>query len=507
MTRPLSLLLLPFLAPQCHGFSQPPMSRPQTTSPSRTIYHHMTSLHSTPPQGYISPPSPLEKCDETSAIRKIIDLDMSDNIDDVRRARSLARRDRLARWRDVAVRKEDEVRDSQDNTFLMAAYLPALLAYVSWEDVSHGLSWFLESYGAVKSADANQFRNTLLTPTITGVVVPVIAIALASLISTTVNVLRERQVNLRAYVNKEACELRLLRRAAFGMFGTRQHAGRRARALALMCGYVEQLITECHVGAVEGLEEMQLSGGISANELDRFAAMLHGVDGAAASRQGSVSMADDLIVSLNGHRSERVALLLSGFPVVHWGVLFVLCLNICIAYLLTSNQQVLQYLNSIQLRFLFGTIVGICSGTAALCWDLSDPFRGTFSIEGASTQLSDLRICLREDVRDALTENGEMSSSSRNFFRSMLGGPSISGEDQLSRHSGEDANNKDINPSSRYGLLSTVYFHLLTGPLGSNVRVIGDVVAVVGDPIGTKGAINSFLATVAMAEKGHIFTR
>ena len=119
-----------------------------------------------------------------------------------------------------------------------------------------------------------------------GVVVPVISIALATLVSTTVNVLRQRQVDLRAYVNKEACELRLLRRAVFGMYGTRQHAGRRARALALLCGYVEQLIKECNEGAIDELEERQLTGGISVNELDRLSSMLHGVDGAAAARQG-----------------------------------------------------------------------------------------------------------------------------------------------------------------------------------------------------------------------------
>lgn len=238
---------------------------------------------------------------------------------------------------------------------------------------------------------------------------------MATLTSTTINVLRERQVNLRAYVNKEACELRLLRRAVFGMFGTRQHSGRRARALALLSGYVEQLMKECDRGAVEELEEMQLTGGIATNELDRLSAMLHGVDGAAASRQGSVGAADDLIVSLNGHRSERVALLLSVFPVIHWGVLIGLSLSIIIAFLLTSNQQVLQYLNSFQLRFLFAMIVGVLSGTGILCLDLGDPFSGSFSIEGSGEQLADLRVCLREDVREALAENGEVPSSTRNL--------------------------------------------------------------------------------------------
>lgn len=157
-------------------------------------------------------------------------------------------------------------------------------------------------------------------------------------------------------------------------------------------------MSECEDGAVENLEEMQLSGGIADNELDRIAgefsylkpflifqptyihvhtsnlqivhdlAMLHGVDGAAASRQGSVAAADDLILSLNSHRSKRVALLLTDFPVLHWDILFGLNLSILISFLLTSNQSVSEYLSSFQLRFLFAVIVGVFSGTAILCW-------------------------------------------------------------------------------------------------------------------------------------------
>jgi hypothetical protein len=60
------------------------------------------------------------------------------------------------------------------------------------------------------------FVDNLLRSTIIGVVVPVISIALATLVSTTVNVLRQRQVDLRAFINEEAGELRFLRRAIFG---------------------------------------------------------------------------------------------------------------------------------------------------------------------------------------------------------------------------------------------------------------------------------------------------
>jgi len=416
-------------------------------------------------------------------------------------------RDALAKNRRAETEQEGEARDKQDQFFLLLAVAPSLLAFLSWEDVSRTLAILIDEYGAVRAVDGGQFAINLLRPTITGVVVPVISIALATLVSTTVNVLRERQVELRALINKESCELRLLRRAVFGMFGTRQHASRRARALALMCGYVEQLERESSVGAVDALEELQLSGGIAVNELDRLAEMMHGVDGAAASRQGSVGAADDLILSLNGHRSDRVAMLLSVFPVIHWGVLVALSLSICVTFLLNSNQQVLKYLNSVQLRALFAILVGVLSGTATLCLDLADPFRGSFSVTEASTQLEDLRLCLKKDVEEACAEAGEISSNLVHAI--LLGGSrdsSIKNSDLVSSrytpamelHTKKSdveeergisvVNSKSENGSGgsgddsgssprRYGLVSTVYFHLLTGPLGSNVRMLGDVIA------------------------------
>ena len=67
-------------------------------------------------------------------------------------------------------------------------------------------------------------------------------------------------------------------------------------------------------------------------------------------------------------------------------------------------------------------------------------------------------------------------------FRSILGGTDFSPPSEMARRkSSRDISDDevDLNPSSRYGygLLSTLYFHLLTGPLGGNVRLIGDAIA------------------------------
>lgn len=429
----------------------------------------------------------------------------------------------IARRRRAITDSEDLARDRQDKYLEVIAIVPCLLAFFFWDEISLFLSQYIDAHGVLGSTPDGgaAFAVNILRPTITGVLVPVISIALATLVSTTVNVLRERQVEIRALVNKEACDLRLLRRAIFGMFGTRQHAGRRARALTLLTAYVDQLNRECHPGAIESLEELELSGGIATNELDRLSAMMHGVDGAAVSRQGSVEVADDILSRLNAYRSDRVALLLTDFPDLHWIVLVALSVSIIVTFLLESNQLADQYLNSIQLRSLFALLVGVFSATATLCIDLDDPFTGSFSVVKASMQIGDLELCLQEDLREANAEAGEISGATRKFFRSFLGAPTeggaasncikmeilTRGEEGVAGTGSKqdsittvDASQEDDDTStvvedapppteqrgsrglnlgskshSRYGFLSTIYFHLLTSPMGASVRVLGDV--------------------------------
>lgn len=363
-----------------------------------------------------------------------------------------------AQRRRAVTEQEANVRQREDAVLLFLALSPAFVAFISWKQISLGMATLVDMYGAMgKAVDGNAFANQLLRPTITGVVVPVIAIALATLVSTTVNVLRDRQIQLRSLVNKEACDIRLLRRAILGMFGTKQHAGRRLRAFELLKGYARQISSECQNEARDNLKSLQVTGGIAVNELDRLSSILHGVDGAAASRQGSVDNANVIISRLNEYRSDRVALVLSVFPAIHWVVLIALSVFICITFLLESNQSVNQYLNSIQLRSLFAMLVGVFSATATLCYDLADPFTGSFSIETASTQLGDLQICLQEDLREARSECGAVAVTKR--AGSFL-------EEDSQRDNG-----------NRFGLFSTIYFHLLTGPFGSHIRAVGEATA------------------------------
>ena len=147
------------------------------------------------------------------------------------------RRLSLARRRRAIADEEDSARGREDLTFLVyGAVAPPLLAFAAWERISGALSGYLfDRYGALGADGAARFTDELLRPTITGVVVPVISIALATLVSTTVNVLRSQQVEIRALVNKEACDLRLLRRAIFGKIAVEVDTDRGGNRRNLRC--------------------------------------------------------------------------------------------------------------------------------------------------------------------------------------------------------------------------------------------------------------------------------
>jgi Protein of unknown function (DUF4239) len=182
--------------------------------------------------------------------------------------------------------------------------------------------------------------------------------------------------------------------------------------------------------------------------------MLHGVDGAAASRQSSVATCELLLVSLNAHRSNRVATTLSVFPQIHWAVIIVLYLGIIAAFLIDSNQEVLQYLNSIELRILFAIMIGGGSGAAMLVKDLQDPFEGSFCITREARQLESFLQVLEADLQDAMRQSQQ-----------------VPGQVALI------ALDREKRRVQYYDTKNTLYFHLLTGPVAGQVKLLGDLFA------------------------------
>jgi len=104
------------------------------------------------------------------------------------------------------------------------------------------------------------------------------------------------------------------------------------------------------------------------------------------------------------------------------------------------------------LRLLFAIIASVGSGAAMLLKDLEDPFQGSFCINLAAKQLTDFENLLKADIAEAEDEMKQ------------VGLPAFISLDRERQRPNYHAGN-------------TVYFHLLTGPLASSIRMIGDLLA------------------------------
>ena len=84
--------------------------------------------------------------------------------------------------------------------------------------------------------------------------------------------------------------------------------------------------------------------------------------------------------------------------------------------------------------------------------DLGDPFQGSFCIGLATKQLRDVEDLLEADIIEAENEHKQVGRSA--FIAS-----------------------DRTRPRPNYNTGNTVYFHLLTGPLAANVRIVGELFA------------------------------
>ena len=105
------------------------------------------------------------------------------------------------------------------------------------------------------------------------------------------------------------------------------------------------------------------------------------------------------VIRLNSTRSCRLTALQCTFPVLHYGILGILAASICVTFLLETNQELLIFLNAIQLRILWTMLMGSISALAVICWDLTFPFTGSYIISNAVDQLKTIR-----DMIKAVTE-------------------------------------------------------------------------------------------------------
>lgn len=287
------------------------------------------------------------------------------------------------------------------NAILLAApILLPIFGGLSFEtnlNIVHSILEWLANSNWVQ-VDGGLSRTAALLPVLTGIVLPCVSFALGTLTATTISTLRARQVQLRSELNQEACLIRSLLSATEAMFPPEYCADERAKAALLLRQYCTRVLVESRSGI--NLDELARQGAAN-SELDGVTRLLHnakrlpdGVDPDAVTPRFSMHtefLAQMYVEKLQITRSERLAVLQTTFPFVHWFALTLLGISIVFGFLLAADQQTLLFLAPVQLRLLFSVLVGALTATACICADLNDPFRGAFQITPSSEQFDMIR--------------------------------------------------------------------------------------------------------------------
>jgi hypothetical protein len=170
--------------------------------------------------------------------------------------------------------------------------------------------------------------------------------------------------------------------------------------------YTSRLIAEGHETTnVQALEQLQGQD----TELFGILQLLNdlNVDTSCPQRQGNLPIPTLLLdksyettFRLLDARSKRLTALASTFPILHYVVIFMLAVSMCAAFLMETDQDILVFLNAIQLRLLWTSLVGTFCALGVVLYDLGQPFRGSYQVTKAFNQLYSIRTMLKRSIKD-----------------------------------------------------------------------------------------------------------
>jgi hypothetical protein len=277
------------------------------------------------------------------------------------------------------------------NPVLAIPLVTPFLAYLTYDDVARAFSTIFDLLALERKwvpVDGGAYQAKIIAPAINGIVVPAISILFATLISNTVSTLRQRQIDIHTCLNSEAEDLRFLSL----LVDSFPQSEKKAKCHEYLEQYICRLISESDDSKISkvmfGSTDSEMNGFVVI--LNEFAVM--GNDGKYSPLPGAIlSEAYGAVVRLNTNRSSRITALKSTFPVLHYGIVTLLAASICVAFLLETNQELLIFLNAIQLRILWTMLIGAISALGVVCWDLSFPFTGSYVISNAVLQLKTIR--------------------------------------------------------------------------------------------------------------------
>ena len=226
---------------------------------------------------------------------------------------------------------------------------------------------------------------------------PSIAILFATLTSTTITNLRNRQYEIRAAINTEASELRALE----SLLDAFPSGDTRTRCRNYLIQYTSRIISESSPIHGSGSNVVNPRRGMD-SELNAFMTVLnnhraYGSDNPVPPYV--ISEAFSSVSKLRDQRVSRISALQSTYPSLHYAILAVLASSLCTAFMIETDQEYLLFLNAVQLKILWCMLVGTFVACFVVFMDLLSPFAGNYQISASVDQLHTIRNTLKASVQ------------------------------------------------------------------------------------------------------------
>jgi Protein of unknown function (DUF4239) len=307
---------------------------------------------------------------------------------------------------------------------LLIPALSPLVAFITFDLVAGAYSSFVDVLDTSKTwvaVDGGAFQAKIMTPAINGLVVPAMALLFATLTSTTITTLRQRQVDVRSSINMESGELRALECLVDSF-----DAGTCEQDLSrdYLIQYTSRVLAECHPKIGSGENVINPRRGMD-SELNGLTALINKSYGKVIPPH----VADECnvcIARLREQRTKRISALQSVYPFLHYVILVVLAIGECVAFLMETDQDILVFLNAIQIKILWSMLIGTFVTCFQVFKDLRSPFSGSYQISASVGQLHTIKLTLQASkqlsMRQLEQELKEQSLRAQQFLNFNGGG-------------------------------------------------------------------------------------
>lgn len=249
-------------------------------------------------------------------------------------------------------------------------------AFTFYESISKGFHSAVQAASQNKwiPVDGGQLIGDIILPAINGPVLGTIGLLFATLVSTTIGNLYQRQMSISNNIVREVDDLRRL-----GYLLQSLPEPYKSEAQMELKYFVNTIFEAARLKSLSEDTYRNVTLAPMFLLLNRVSIDVERKDTLIVS--GNIlGEGYELIRRINDQRTNIAVLLRPAFPKLHYVNLLALASCICLVFLIETDRDLMFFLAGFQLRLLWSILIGIFAMMASVIHDLENPFSGSYNV-------------------------------------------------------------------------------------------------------------------------------